>query len=178
MSNSKQNHHQAPRHEVDGIVEDRATRPPAYFSLLYYGLILWGVAFSAYYLLSGWSSSAEYAENKAAHETRMAAAAPAPAAPAPAAPAPAAAAAPAADPAALVAAGKELFAGNCASCHGAEGKGGIGPALTSANYKFGNSHDAVLSSIRDGRPGGMPAYGNQLSSAQIEALTAFCLSLH
>ena len=167
MSNSKQNHHQAPRHEVDGIVEDRATRPPAYFSLLYYGLILWGVAFSAYYLLSGWSSSAEYAENKAAHEAQVAAAVPAPAA----------AAAPAADPAALTAAGKELFASNCASCHGAEGKGGIGPDLSSANYKFGNNHDAVLSSIRDGRPGGMPAYGNQLSSAQIEALAAFCLSL-
>lgn len=163
MSNSNQNHHQAPRHEADGIVEDRATRPPAYFSLLYYGLILWGVAFSAYYLLSGWSSSAEYAENKAAHEAQVAAAAPAPA--------------PAADPAALAAAGKELFASNCASCHGAEGKGGIGPDLTAANYKFGNNHDAVLSSIRDGRPGGMPGYGNQLSSAQIEALAAFCLSL-
>lgn len=168
MSNSKQNHHQAPRHEVDGIVEDRATRPPAYFNLLYYGLILWGVAFSAYYLLSGWSSSAEYAEKKAAHEAQVAAAAPA------AAPA---AAATVTDPATLAAAGKELFASNCASCHGAEGKGGIGSDLSSANYKFGNSHDAVVSSIRDGRPGGMPAYGNQLSSAQIEALAAFCLSL-
>ena len=164
MSNSKQNNHQAPRHEVDGIVEDRATRPPVYFNLLYYGLILWGVAFSAYYLLSGWSSSAEYAEKKAAHEAQVAAAAPAAAATAPAV----------ADPAA----GKELFASACASCHGAEGKAGIGPDLSSANYKFGNSHDAVVSSIRDGRPGGMPAYGNQLTNAQIEALTAFCLSLH
>jgi cytochrome c oxidase cbb3-type subunit 3 len=171
MSKSTQHHPQAPRHEVDGIVENRVTPPPVYFTLLFYGLILWGVAFSAYYLLSGWSSSAEYAANKAAHEAQVAAAAPAPAAAA------AAAAAPAADPAALAAAGKELFASNCASCHGAEGKGGIGPDLTAANYKFGNNHDAVLSSIRDGRPGGMPAYGNQLSSAQIEALAAFCLSL-
>lgn len=172
MSNSKQNNHQAPRHQVDGIVEDRATRPPAYFNLLYYGLILWGVAFSAYYLLSGWSSSAEYAEKKAAHEAQVAAAAPAPAAAA------AAGAAAVADPAALVAAGKELFASNCAACHGADAKGGIGPDLTAANYKFGNSHDAVVSSIRDGRPGGMPAYGNQLSGSQIEELAAFCLSLH
>lgn len=168
MTNSKQNNHQAPRHEVDGIVEDRATRPPGYFNLLYYGLILWGVAFSAYYLLSGWSSSSEYAEKKAAHEAQVAAATPAPVA----------AAAPVADPAALVAAGKELFASNCAACHGADAKGGIGPDLTAANYKFGNSHDAVVSSIRDGRPGGMPAYGNQLSGGQIEELAAFCLSLH
>lgn len=168
MSNSKQTHHQAPRHEADGIVEDRATRPPIYFNLLYYGLILWGVAFCAYYLLSGWSSSAEYAENKAAHEAKAAAAAPA------------AAATPAAvaDPAALAAAGKELFASACASCHGADGKGGIGPDLTAASYKFGKDHDAVVSSIRDGRPGGMPAYGNQLSNSQIEELAAFCLSLH
>lgn len=168
MSNSNQNNHQAPRHEVDGIVEDRATRPPVYFNLLYYGLILWGVAFSAYYLLSGWSSAAEYAEKKAAHQAQVAAAAPA---------AKAAPAAAVTDPATLAAAGKELFASACASCHGAEGKGGIGPDLTAANYKFGNSHEAVLSSIRDGRPGGMPGYGNQLSSAQIEELTAFCLSL-
>ena len=168
MSKSKQNNHDAPRHEVDGIVEDRATRPPVYFNLLYYGLILWGVAFSAYYLLSGWSSSAEYAEKKAAHEAQVAAAAPAPVA----------AAAAVADPAALAAAGKELFASACAACHGADAKGGIGPDLTSSNYKFGSSHDAVVSSIRDGRPGGMPAYGNQLSGSQIEELAAFCLSLH
>lgn len=168
MSKSKQNNHDAPRHEVDGIVEDRATRPPVYFNLLYYGLILWGVAFSAYYLLSGWSSSAEYAEKKSAHETQVAAATPAPVA----------AAAAVADPAALAAAGQELYASTCAACHGADAKGGIGPDLTSANYKFGSSHDAVVSSIRDGRPGGMPAYGNQLSSSQIEELAAFCLSLH
>lgn len=169
MSNSKHNNHQAPRHEVDGIVEDRATRPPAYFNLLYYGLILWGVAFAAYYLLSGWSSSAEYAEKKAAHEAMVAAAAPAPAA--------TAAAAPATDPAALIAAGKELYASHCAGCHGADGKGGIGPDLTSASYKFGRSHDEVLTSIREGRPGGMPAFGNQLSGSQTEELVAFTLSL-
>lgn len=169
MSNSKQNNHQAPRHEVDGIVEDRATRPPAYFNLLYYGLILWGVAFAAYYLLSGWSSSGEYAEKKAAHEAQVAAAAPAPAA--------TAAAVAGADPAALIAAGKELYASHCAGCHGAEGQGGIGPALTSASYKYGRSHDEVLTSIREGRPGGMPAFGNQLSGSQVEELVAFTLSL-
>ncbi len=168
MSTSKQSNHQAPRHEVDGIVEDRATRPPAYFNLLYYGLILWGVAFSAYYLLSGWSSSAEYEEKLAAHQARVVAAQPAPVS---------AAAATPVEPAAQLAAGQTLYASHCAGCHGAEGKGGVGPDLSIAGYKYGRSHDEVLTSIRDGRPGGMPAFGNQLSPAQLNDLVAFSLSL-
>ena len=35
-------------------------RPPVYFTVLFYGLIVWGVAFCAFYLLSGWSSQAEF----------------------------------------------------------------------------------------------------------------------
>lgn len=163
MSNSKQNNHQAPRHEADGIVENRETRPPVYFNLLFYGLILWGVAFSAYYLLSGWSSTGEYEEKRAAHQARVAAARPAPAAKA--------------DPAAQQAAGKALYAAHCVGCHGAEGKGGIGPDLSAAVYKYGRSPEEVLVSIRDGRPGGMPAFGNQLSAAQLDELTAYSLSL-
>lgn len=168
MSMLEDHTHQRPVHNFDGIIENRANRPPVYFALLFYGLILWGVAFCAYYLLSGWSSSAEYAEKKAAHEAQVAAAAPAPAP---------AAAATAADPSALIAAGKQLYASHCAGCHGAEGQGGIGPALTGSNYKYGRSHDEVLTSIREGRPGGMPAFGNQLSGNQAEELVAFTLSL-
>lgn len=160
--------HKQPVHEFDGIIENRVNRPPVYFSLLFYGLILWGVAFSAYYLLSGWSSSAEYAEKKAAHEAQLAATTPAQTAAAQAN----------VDPAAQVAAGKELFASHCAGCHGAEAKGGIGPDLTTDNYKFGRNHDEVWASIHDGRPGGMPGFGNQLSADQVEELVAFCLSLH
>lgn len=43
-------------------------KPPVYFNLLFYGLILWGTLFCAYYLLSGWSSTGEYAEKQAAHD--------------------------------------------------------------------------------------------------------------
>lgn len=168
MSMLEDHTHKRPVHNFDGIIENRANRPPIYFSLLFYGLILWGTVFCAYYLLSGWSSSAEYAEKKAAHAALVAAAAPAPAT---------AAATAAADPAAQVAAGKQLYASHCAGCHGAEGQGGIGPDLTSANYKYGRSHDEVLTTIRDGRPGGMPGFGNQLTGSQTEELVAFTLSL-
>ena len=44
----------------DGIVEDRKKAPPIYFYVLFYGLILWAVIFSGYYLFSGWSSGQEF----------------------------------------------------------------------------------------------------------------------
>lgn len=56
----------------DGIKENRETKPPAYFNLLYYGLIIWGVIFMGYYLLSGWSSQDEFKEKMATHQAQSA----------------------------------------------------------------------------------------------------------
>lgn len=44
----------------DGIVDNKASQLPKPALLLFVGLILWGVCFCGYYLLSGWSSSAEF----------------------------------------------------------------------------------------------------------------------
>lgn len=55
-------------HDHDGIQERQDTKVPAYFNLLFYGLIVWGVIFSAYFIFSGWSSTEEYAEKQAAHD--------------------------------------------------------------------------------------------------------------
>ena len=55
-------------HEFDGIIENRVSKPPVYFTVLFYGLIIWGVAFMSFYLLSGWSSQAEFQEKMAAHK--------------------------------------------------------------------------------------------------------------
>ena len=52
---------------ADGIVEDREKAPPVYFNVLFYGLIIWAVAFMSFYLLSGWSSDAEFKEKMAIH---------------------------------------------------------------------------------------------------------------
>ena len=57
-------------HTYDGIREDREQKPPAYFNLLFYGLIIWGVIFCAYFLLSGWSSQDEFKEKMAAHKLK------------------------------------------------------------------------------------------------------------
>ena len=59
-------------HTYDGIREDREQKPPAYFNLLFYGLIIWGLLFCAYYLLSGWSSQGEFQEKMSAHKQKAA----------------------------------------------------------------------------------------------------------
>jgi len=166
-----------PHHEehADGIIEDREKAPPVYFTVLFYGLIIWGVAFMAFYLLSGWSSDAEFQEKMAAHDgtapVQQQAAAETPAAPVATPPvtAPAAAAESGTD-------GKALFAKHCAGCHGAEGKGAFGPDL-SGDYEYGKTSAAVQESISLGRPNNMPAFDKKLSPAEIEAVTGFILSL-
>ncbi len=169
MSMLEQHKHHHPTHDFDGIVENREQRPPAYFTVLFYGLVLWGAIFCAYYLLSGWSSDAEFRQKMDGHQAQVAQQGGG----RPAASAPAAAAVPQEK---QIDAGK-LFAEHCAGCHGAAGKGGIGPDLTIAGYRFGRTPADVATSIRDGRSGGMPAFGNQLSGEQIDALTGFVLAL-
>jgi cytochrome c oxidase cbb3-type subunit 3 len=173
-----------PHHEehADGIVEDREKAPPVYFSILFYGLIVWSVAFMAFYLFSGWSSDAEFKEKMAAHKGESAvqeeAAAPQTAAkpaPQPTAPAPAAVAAAAGDGDAAIDA-RALFASNCAGCHGPEGKGAFGPDL-SADYKYGKNSTAIQESISGGRSKNMPAFEQKLSTDEIKALADFLLSL-
>jgi cytochrome c oxidase cbb3-type subunit 3 len=168
MSMLEEHQHKNPTHDFDGIVENRETRPPVYFTVLFYGTILWGVIFSAYYLLSGWSSAGEFRQKMDTHQQLQAQRQP---------PQVTAAGVVADKPPADTTAGKELYASHCAACHSAEGKGGIGPDLTRPDFKFGRTKEAVSESIRNGRPGGMPAFGNQLSAADAENLAAFVLSL-
>src|SRR6056297_3492623 len=65
MSAKKRDKHDE---HADGIVEDRQQAAPLYFNLLFYGLIVWGIGFSAYYLFSGWSSEKEFEEKMAAYQ--------------------------------------------------------------------------------------------------------------
>ena len=165
MSTSDSHHDE----HADGIVEDREKAPPVYFTVLFYGLIIWGVAFMAFYLLSGWSSDSEFQEKMAAHKGESPAQQQAAATPTPPAAAPAAAAEPEDN-------GQGLFAKHCASCHGADGKGGFGPDL-SGNYTYGKTPKDVQMSISAGRPKNMPAFEQKLSREEIEALTEFILNL-
>lgn len=171
-------------HDFDGITENREQRPPVYFTVLFYGLIVWGVAFCAFYLLSGWSSDAEFQVKMQAHETGGQSTGTPPAAktePAvkPAEPAPPQAPAVAAAPAATAKPdAKALFAEKCAMCHGADAKGGFGPDLTAAKYEYGKNREALAVSIGQGRGNGkMPAFDGQLKREEIFALADYILTL-
>ena len=163
-------------HEFDGIIENRVSSPPIYFTILFYSLIIWGVAFCAFYLLSGWSSDAEFQLKMAAYEEKYQKPSDTQAAePTPTQPPEklaAAAVAPESTPDAAA-----IYAQRCAMCHGKDAKGGIGPDLTAAEYAHGKTPEAVTKSISAGIGGSMPAFGNQLKEVEIKALVDYLLSL-
>ena len=78
------------------------------------------------------------------------------------------------------AAGKKIFADNCASCHGDAGKGNpeLGaPNLTDKIWLFGSDEATVIDTITNGRAGVMPAWVGRLDPATIKALAVYVHSL-
>jgi mono/diheme cytochrome c family protein len=66
--------------------------------------------------------------------------------------------------------GQQIYESQCASCHGADGGGGIGPSLQN-NPRL---EDAAWTIRRIALGGlGMPAYANQLSSTDIAEVTSY-----
>jgi mono/diheme cytochrome c family protein len=77
--------------------------------------------------------------------------------------------------------GEKLWGFNCASCHGLNGDGGIGPALNSKQFLQAASDDQSTTLIAVGVPGSqMSAYsqdfGGPLTSEQIKAVVSFIRS--
>src|SRR6478672_8091086 len=71
------------------------------------------------------------------------------------------------------AAGKKIFADNCVSCHGDNGKGNqeLGaPDLTDKIWLFGSDEATLIETITNGRAGVMPAWVGRLDAATIKAL--------
>lgn len=85
-----------------------------------------------------------------------------------------------AQPNASSANGARLFADNCVTCHGAEGKGlrqfGA-PNLADAIWLYGGSKDQVAASIASAHAGVMPAWGGKLDVQTIKMLAAYVHSL-
>ena len=74
--------------------------------------------------------------------------------------------------------GHELFLQmNCASCHGYDAKGGMGPDLTDTYWRFGGAPVQVYKSIFEGRAEGLPAWGNALPADEIWKVVAYIQSL-
>ena len=73
--------------------------------------------------------------------------------------------------------GKRLYSAyNCVGCH-AQGGGGIGPALMDHRWIYGSRGDQIYSTIVQGRPNGMPAFGGRIPDQQVWQLVAYVQSL-
>jgi len=75
-----------------------------------------------------------------------------------------------------VTAGKTHFDTMCAGCHGIDGKGmaALGaPDLTDDDWLYGSDLASVMSSVRDGRSGEMPAWRGRLGDDEARAVAAW-----
>jgi cytochrome c oxidase cbb3-type subunit III len=74
--------------------------------------------------------------------------------------------------------GHRLYLDNCAACHGerALGNTALGaPNLTDADSLHGTDTNSVMTSIRDGRIGTMPAWGAALGTDGVKEVAAYVL---
>lgn len=72
--------------------------------------------------------------------------------------------------------GQVIFAQQCASCHGPEGKGGRdfgAPNLTDAIWLYGKDRDTVYKTVYYGRNGVMPAWADRLDQNTIRQLSVY-----
>lgn len=79
-----------------------------------------------------------------------------------------------------ITAGSEIFAQNCASCHGAEAKGDRetgAPDLTDAIWFYGSTPAQIAAQIRAPKHGVMPAWGARLGDITVKELTVYVHSL-
>jgi len=80
--------------------------------------------------------------------------------------------------ASAIATGRQLFAGfNCAGCHSGYAGGGMGPNLRDSLWIYGSEAAQIFSTIAEGRPYGMPAWGARLPEDQIWKLVAYIKTL-
>ena len=66
---------------------------------------------------------------------------------------------------------------NCSGCHAPNGGGAMGPALSNRQFTYGSRPDQVFLTIAQGRPNGMPAWGQMLPDDVIWSLVAYIGSL-
>ncbi len=74
--------------------------------------------------------------------------------------------------------GQKIYKLRCYSCHGKEGKGGIGPNLTDSFWKFVSSAQDLQDIIAKGKKGTMMiAYKDYLSPEELKAVTLYVKAL-
>jgi cytochrome c oxidase cbb3-type subunit 3 len=71
------------------------------------------------------------------------------------------------DPQAVTRGMQDFIQFNCVGCHAANAGGGVGLALSEGKFIYGLSPPNVFLSIYQGRPNGMPAWGELLPESTI-----------
>jgi len=82
--------------------------------------------------------------------------------------------------ASAVAAGREVFAQNCVSCHGETGTGNTelgAPNLTDSVWLYGGDRQSIFTTVYGGREGHMPTWEKRLSEVDRKMLTLYVLAL-
>ena len=77
--------------------------------------------------------------------------------------------------------GEQIWSVNCASCHGLNGEGGVGPALNSTQFLQSATDEQARTLIAVGIPGTQMSafsldYGGTLTSEQIRSVMAYIRS--
>jgi cytochrome c oxidase cbb3-type subunit 3 len=83
-------------------------------------------------------------------------------------------------PVAKLEAGRAIFAANCASCHGDDGKGKTevgAPNLTDKIWIYGGDAQSILTTVWNGRQGHMPTWENRLSPVERKILALYIFDL-
>jgi cytochrome c oxidase cbb3-type subunit 3 len=81
-----------------------------------------------------------------------------------------------ADKGAQIDKGKQVFADNCATCHGEDGKGNreLGaPNLTDKIWLYGSDKATIVEGLTNGRGAVMPNWGGRLDASTIKALAVY-----
>lgn len=74
--------------------------------------------------------------------------------------------------------GRNIFANNCATCHGTDARGAVGfPNLTDASWQWGGEPDQILQTILNGRVAAMPSWAAVLGAEGTPQVTAYVRSL-
>ncbi|MCG3861690.1 cytochrome-c oxidase, cbb3-type subunit III [Psychrobacter sp. Sarcosine-02u-2] len=74
--------------------------------------------------------------------------------------------------------GSRLFLQNCAVCHGSNAKGALGyPNLTDNDWLYGGEASHILTTLHNGRVGGMAAWRDQLGEDGVRAAAEYVLSI-
>jgi len=79
---------------------------------------------------------------------------------------------------ASLASGESIFHTNCATCHGKQGEGGIGPNMTDDYYLHGGRMADIVKTITNGVPAkGMISWRGILNDNQIKEVASYLITL-